>query len=332
MKTVFQILFVLTIFSVTESFAGPQEEAITDSRDGRVYKTVKIGSQVWMAENLNYAAEGSTCPKNKSSNCKNYGRLYNVNSLDGLCPRHFRVPGKEDWLRLFSVLGIKEVCGNFGYEEEEVDACDYLNWKKAVKKLNDAGFNIKYAGEGYDIGESAHFVAKGLGSDDEVIFWADDEYASDYGGNGGQTGTYSIRCVEVKDEDDAINKVLKDVHDNATKLKGSVKTPSESDIKMSGGSSLSFEDIVKVLRRYTPGLRHIYKKSLKGNPQLNGTVTLKLSISSSGEVERIAVVSSTTGADDFDDEIKISMSRWKFFKVKSGRTTVVVPFTFFQEN
>ena len=115
----------------------------------------------------------------------------------------------------------------------------------------------------------------------------------------------------------------------ATKAKGNIKTPSARDIDMgAGGGSRSAADIMKVVRQRTPGLRHIYNKFLKKKPGFQGKVTLKFTIAPGGEVISISIVSSTTGYGEFDGEIKSAVSRWKFSKVKSGNTTVTIPFTF----
>ena len=115
----------------------------------------------------------------------------------------------------------------------------------------------------------------------------------------------------------------------ATKAKGSIKTPSMRDIDMgAGGGSRSAADIMKVVRQRTPGLRHIYNKCLKKKPGFQGKVTLKFTIAPGGEIISISNVSSTTGYAEFDNEIKNAVSRWTFSKVKSGNTTVTIPFTF----
>lgn len=115
----------------------------------------------------------------------------------------------------------------------------------------------------------------------------------------------------------------------ATKAKGSIKTPSERDVDIgAGGGSRPAADIMKVLRQRTPGLRHIYNKYLKQKPGFQGKVVLKFTITPGGEIISISIASSTTGFGEFDDEVKIAVSRWKFNKVKSGNTTVTIPFTF----
>ena len=112
-------------------------------------------------------------------------------------------------------------------------------------------------------------------------------------------------------------------------MKGNMKTPSVRDIDIgSGGGSRSASDIMKVVRQRTPGLRHIYNKHLKKNPGFEGKVTIKFTIAPGGEIISIAVVSSTTGYGAFDEDIKNMIASWTFSKIKSGNTTVTLPFTF----
>ena len=100
----------MAVLFIGMSFAAPQS-TMKDSRDGQTYKTVKIGKQVWMAENMNYDIKHSYCYDNNPENCEKYGRLYTWAAANYVCPEGWHLPTKEEFEILMSNVGEIETAG-----------------------------------------------------------------------------------------------------------------------------------------------------------------------------------------------------------------------------
>ena len=93
-------------------FMNPNIDYIefTDERDGQVYRSVVIGKQTWMAQNLNYnqyAKYGSNnCPKISSpDSCGKYGIFYNFSDIKKVCPNGWHLPSSDEWKVLITFVG-----------------------------------------------------------------------------------------------------------------------------------------------------------------------------------------------------------------------------------
>lgn len=176
-------------------------DTLTDSRDGQTYRTVRIKTQLWMAENLNFETEDSYGLKNKRDNSNKYGRLYTwgaamdsagVFSKDGkgcgyakmctptyptrgICPEGWHLPSAEEFRILIEAVG----------DISAVKLRSKTGWEYYVG-TDDFGFTMLPAGIQLDQYSYSDFSA---------YFWSSTEYGY-YGSEGSFSGLYSAYSLQ----------------------------------------------------------------------------------------------------------------------------------------
>ena len=157
-------LLIVSVAVFGLSFGGGEQavSTFTDKRDGKVYRIVEIGGAVWMAENLNFAAEGSKCYKDSAEYCAKYGRLYNWETALKACPAGTHLPSDKEWTTLVDYAGGWETAGKKlkssegwakGWDDDNGNGTDYYGFSA----LPGGGSNsINYGAIGY-VGDGGYW-------------------------------------------------------------------------------------------------------------------------------------------------------------------------------
>jgi uncharacterized protein (TIGR02145 family) len=215
----------------TETEDNCEYGELLDTRDGQTYKTVKIGDQVWMAENLNYKVDSSWCGGRGGENeggCTKYGRLYTwaaavgksedecgydktcglSGKVRGVCPEGWHLPDTTEWNKLFTAVGGESVAGkmlkaqtgwNRYYGGGDANGTD-------VYGTDVYGFSAFPAGDrdydGYFYtreGNNAYFwSATATEGSSDYAYGMGLNYSCEYAnlGNGNKDDALSVRCLK----------------------------------------------------------------------------------------------------------------------------------------
>lgn len=177
--------------------------SFTDTRNDEVYKTVEIGNQVWMAENLRSISNDP----NVVNYC-NYGKLYKTSYLDEKCPEGWHLPDSSEWQILIDFLGgnkyaggILKETGNTHWESPNTGAtnssgftalgagtADYLNGLRDRKKTAEFWTSTPYSDEYGHSSYSYYYISLEY-NDESVHFFNSTEDPEAY-------EQKSIRCIK----------------------------------------------------------------------------------------------------------------------------------------
>lgn len=203
---------------------------LIDNRDGQKYKTIKIGSQNWMAENLNFYNKETNktyCFDDKNENCEKYGRLYTwgaamdsaaayssptkegtsgrgcgagplcfiYGTVRGVCPEGWHLPKSAEVLKLYEAVGGEDIAGKKLKSKTGWINSEYENGDDSF------GFNVMPAGylrAGYtEFGYRTYFWTDEESGEGYAVYW-NFINLKDSGGSGvTEKGNAAyVRCVE----------------------------------------------------------------------------------------------------------------------------------------
>lgn len=172
---------------------------LNDSRDGQSYKTVELGSQWWMAENLNfYSNSGSWYYDNDSvTYAEAYGRLYTWETAENICPAGWHLPTDSEWKELEMYLGMTQVqTDNTGWRGTDQGVQLSIDGNSRFEALL-AGYRF-YTRAFYDLGTSAYFWSSTEASTDFAWcrYITPDEYTGVNRSGFLKESGLSVRCVK----------------------------------------------------------------------------------------------------------------------------------------
>ncbi len=163
------LTFMVTSCTEDDDKSDKQSESFIDQRDNKTYKTIEIGNQIWMAENLNFeTANGSSIYDDDPAMAGVYGRLYNWETAQVVCPTGWHLPSDAEWTALSVSLGGESVAGG-KMKKEGTTFWDDPN----TGASNESGFTALGAGD--STGPNAY---SGLGF--SASFWSSTEKTSYY--------------------------------------------------------------------------------------------------------------------------------------------------------
>ncbi len=101
-KLFISIIVILFTILNTSKVNAQTKNTFKDERDGKTYKTIEIGHQTWMAENLAYKPSIGNywALDNEQSNVAKYGYLYDWKTSKKVCPVGFHLPSDDEWKQL----------------------------------------------------------------------------------------------------------------------------------------------------------------------------------------------------------------------------------------
>jgi uncharacterized protein (TIGR02145 family) len=194
--------------------------------DGNTYKAVKIGTQVWMKENLKTTKynDGSSIPyetnntnwinlstpaycwydNDEASNKPVYGALYNWYTVNTgkLCPTGWHIPSDAEWTILGTYLGISSLAGG------KMKETGFLHWNTPNQgATNECGFTGLPGGQRtFGDGNFVQLGTRGIWwSSTEIssidsrvrgLYYENSTFLSDVGAYGHKNYGFSVRCVK----------------------------------------------------------------------------------------------------------------------------------------
>lgn len=176
--------------------------SFTDLRDSREYKTIEIGNQIWMTQNLAFKIDSGIgyWDMDTSSIDTIYGYLYTWETAKKAVPSGWHLPSKDEWEGLINYLGGREVAGG------RMKEAGNNNWERPnTDGDNSSGFTARpagyqnYAGEILFLGEGRWGYWWSSTKDSSSFAWAvrlhnseASAITNDYNTNMG----FSVRCIK----------------------------------------------------------------------------------------------------------------------------------------